>query len=561
MRKFAPIIPVLAIAGSIAVWSRAASPGLDHWSVDSLIKVFPEDPADMNKASGAPILVARNAHGSIQVALRSPEAISGLRVAVDPPSNGSSRLEAEAHHVGYVRVRGNTKDSPAKELVRKAPGYFPDPLLRDSSFDLKPGRTEAVWITVYAPAGAAPGNYTGAARLLAGESELGKEVFTVRVSAAQVPAEQTLKVTNWFDLEPESVARFYPTAKNPENYWRVVENLGRVMAAHRQNVILTPVFSLTDTAVEGDKIRYSFPRLDRWVETFQRSGLIGTIEGGHLLSRMSGYFTALAVPSYVIEDGAVVSKKLPPSDPRAEAFLNSYLPALYAHIQEKGWARNYVQHVHDEPHGAEIPVYSRFARIIHKLMPGIPTVDAVGLNQQTDYLSESTDIWVPVLGSFDKKLPLIASHLQKGGQAWYYTCIEPRGRHLNRFIDYPLVKVRLLHWFNYRHDFSGFLHWGGNYWSPEPFENVEPVINDGATLLPPGDNAIVYPDPERNSVLSSVRLEVMREGIEDYELFKVLEKQDPNKAATLAGTAIPNITDYVREVPEFRKLQAQLLGQ
>jgi hypothetical protein len=194
-------------------------------------------------------------------------------------------------------------------------------------------------------------------------------------------------------------------------------------------------------------------------------------------------------------------------------------------------------------------------------MPGIPTVDAVGLDQETDYLAESTDIWVPVLGSFDQKLPLIGGHLQKGGQAWYYTCIEPRGRHLNRFIDYPLVKVRLLHWLNYRHNFSGFLHWGGNYWSPAPFENVEPVINDGATLLPPGDNAIVYPDPERNSVLSSIRLEVMREGIEDYELFKALERRDPGRAAELGRAAIPNITDYVRDVPEFRKLQARLLGQ
>ncbi len=39
----------------------------------------------------------------------------------------------------------------------------------------------------------------------------------------------------------------------------------------------------------------------------------------------------------------------------------------------------------------------------------------------------------------------------------------PAGRHLNRFIDYPLLKVRLLHWFNFRHNLTGFLHWGGNF--------------------------------------------------------------------------------------------------
>lgn len=136
----------------------------------------------------------------------------------------------------------------------------------------------------------------------------------------------------------------------------------------------------------------------------------------------------------------------------------------------------------------------------------------------------------------------------------------PQGRHLNRFIDLPLLKTRLLHWFNFRHGFTGFLHWGGNYWSAEPFANVQPIINDGTTLLPAGDNAVVYPSPERNTVLSSIRLEAMREGIEEYELLVALARTDPNKARALAQEAIPEFTDYVRDVAAFRRLQARLLG-
>jgi hypothetical protein len=49
------------------------------------------------------------------------------------------------------------------------------------------------------------------------------------------------------------------------------------------------------------------------------------------------------------------------------------------------------------------------------------------------------------------------------------------------------------------------------------FENV-PSDWGGGFALPAGDNAIVYPDPEHDGVFVSECLEVMREGIEDYEL-------------------------------------------
>ena len=87
------------------------------------------------------------------------------------------------------------------------------------------------------------------------------------------------------------------------------------------------------------------------------------------------------------------------------------------------------------------------------------------------------------------------------------------------------------------------------------------MINDNETLLPAGDNAIVYPNPAKESVLSSIRLEAMREGIEDYELLVALAKHNPEKAKRLASTAIPNITDYVRSVPQFRSLQHELMAE
>jgi hypothetical protein len=331
------------------------------------------------------------------------------------------------------------------------------------------------------------------------------------------------------------------------------------MAEHKQNVILTPVMQLVTPRVDDERIVYNFDRLDRWVATFDKAG-VPIIEGGHLLDRVSGYQTPLRVPAYVVNNGHPVIEKLEPSDPRAEQYLHSFLSALYAHLKQRGWTNRYVQHIHDEPHDQERPIYNHYAKLIRSELPGIPTVDAVSLDQDLAFFADVADIWVPVLGSFDTGTDKIRAHTAKGGEAWFYTCIVPQGRHLNRFTDLPLIKTRLLHWFNFRYDFTGFLHWGGNFWSREPFDNIQPVINDGTTLLPAGDNAIVYPWRDKYTVLSSIRLEAMREGIEDYELLLALSKRDPHKARQLAVEAIPHFTDYIRDVAQFRNLQSRLLG-
>ena len=238
--------------------------------------------------------------------------------------------------------------------------------------------------------------------------------------------------------------------------------------------------------------------------------------------------------------------------------MNSFLPAVYHHLQEKGLVGHYVQHILDEAHGGEPPYYKRYAALVRKNMPGVKTIDAI--DQPASPVAADCDIWVPVLGRFDDHLAEIRKHVGQGGGAWFYTCVFPQGRYLNRFIDYPLLKTRLLHWFNFRHDLGGYLHWGGNFWDGDPYQNTEVVINAGHDLLPPGDAFITYPWREKNSLRSSIRLEAMREGIEDYELLRVAEAKDPARAHQIAAEAVPNINDYTRDVAVFRRLQQQLLA-
>ena len=508
---------------------------------------------EKNLAADQAWLIPRNGHASIQFALRGTEGVDALEVAVKIGGG----LQAQVRRVGYVPVRAKPPGTPADEVVRAAPGKFPDPLLEDLPFPLAANETAAVWVTVYAPAQTAPGAYKGEAVFRNGKRRLASLPFRIEVARAAVPAKQALKVTNWFSLDEKDVEPYYDLAGNPGRYWQVVGNIARVIADHRQNVILTPVLSLTEARVEGESLAYDFAKLDRWVKTFREAGTAEVIEGGHLIDRASGYDSPLKIPAFVVAGGQVQRQSLDPTDPRAEAHLNSFLPALYAHLKQMGWLDHYVQHVLDEAHGAEPPVYLHYVNIIRKNLPGVPTIDAI--DQTAGLLGDACDIWVPQLGKFDDGFNAIREHVAKGGQAWFYTCLFPQGRYLNRFIDYPLLKTRLLHWFNFRYDLTGFLHWGGNYWAADPFGNVEPAIEDGKEVLPAGDAFLTYPWREKNSIHSSIRLEAMREGIEDYELLHALAATNPDKARQLAAKAIADPTHYIRDVGDFRRLEEALL--
>ncbi len=121
------------------------------------------------------------------------------------------------------------------------------------------------------------------------------------------------------------------------------------------------------------------------------------------------------MPAFVVEGGGVRRAALDPDDPRAEAHINSFLPALYAHLKEKGWLDRYVQHVLDEAHGTEPPVYMRYVGLLRKAMPGVNIIDAI--DQTAGLLGSACDIWVPQLGKFDNAFDTIREHVNRGGQA------------------------------------------------------------------------------------------------------------------------------------------------
>jgi hypothetical protein len=117
---------------------------------------------------------------------------------------------------------------------------------------------------------------------------------------------------------------------------------------------------------------------------------------------------------------------------------------------------------------------------------------------------------------------------------WSYVCLAPQGQYPNRFLDYPSIRNRIIFWLSWTLGLKGFLHWGYAFWirwqvvpvnvpvSPWLDATGASIYCADRTPLPAGDPHIVYPG--RNRVCSSIRWEVIRKGMEDFEYLYLLEQ-------------------------------------
>jgi hypothetical protein len=144
-----------------------------------------------------------------------------------------------------------------------------------------------------------------------------------------------------------------------------------------------------------------------------------------------------------------------------------------------------------------------------------------------------------------------------GRQAWFYTCLAPKGEYANRFIELPLLRTRYVHWLNYKYNIPGYLHWGLNYWNQDPW-GEQTRMNYAGNILPGGDSWIIY--PHDGKLLSSIRYEAMRDGIVDYELLKLLERKNPEKAREIVNKVIFGFDRYDNSVEAFRACRREIMS-
>jgi len=116
-------------------------------------------------------------------------------------------------------------------------------------------------------------------------------------------------------------------------------------------------------------------------------------------------------------------------------------------------------------------------------------------------------------------LDAIAAHKARGGPKLVLQFVWIRAA--NTLTGLPTIRrsrCGFLPWVNYRYGLTGYLHWGGNFWTDRPFEKRSNLIGAEGSFCPRAITLSCTPTQSTTEVFVSERLEVMPRGvIEDYE--------------------------------------------
>lgn len=428
-----------------------------------------------NEYEGGQLIVARVKHDLVGLRveasdLRSAEAVlSGTNITV--------------RQVGYVHT--------IKPQYYKVPyvGLWPDPLLELPSVNVPAGRVQPLWVTVHAPTGTPPGEYRG----------------TLKLRVENAPSTTVkLLVTVW-DF----------TLPTPGKFRAMVVDGGRSKAfldrllANR----VSPAYAMVGWSWNGPQNPVRF-KAGHW--DFSAADKVAE----YCLARGMNIFTIARFPKL----GKYGFPKSYSADYSAR--FAKFLAAYAGHLRAKGWLKlGHVSNIDEAPARQWAACKANY-RLVKSVAPDVPVLQCLNEPKGVAALAGCADMWDVYIGQFYRTG--VARRRAAGDDVIWAVCCYPSS-HPNLFIDYPAMDARIIGWLSWKMGVSGFEYWSADSWGQDlkhlgahPFlTKVETNWKANTFGKYNGDGYLLYPGPN-GSVLSSIRLENLRDGIEDYEMLGLL---------------------------------------
>jgi hypothetical protein len=432
--------------------------------------------------------------------------LTGVTVDARPLKGAGGEIPVEWKRVEYVET---APPGYPTEYV----GWWPDPLYPAGPFDVAADRRQPLWFTVSVPPEAKPGVYRGEVVIRQAEHSVAVPVeLTVR--SFRLPRPGTLATA--FGLYAQVLSRWYhgdrPYAEvmTPEQYLPWCEFLGRYRLAPKN--LAQEFLGVTKTGdgsvtVDMSALRKLVtPLAPRYFAPYSCS--LHRTPNGNGLGQDDGRTSA--------SDAEVAAAAVRAS---ADEWTRLGFPRQ-AHI-----------YGYDEPRPEDYSFLREAYTKIHAAAPGYPIMQTIG-DPRPDDLVGAVDIWCPLSSCLDSLF--YAERLRAGDTLWTYTCCGPKHPYANFFIDRPATEHRVLFWQTRQYGATGFLYWCVCWWdgppnadSGQPCFPAVPLhwadIGTYKSYKDNGDGWLLYPGPSFTP-WPSIRLEVIRDGIEDYEYLALLSK-------------------------------------
>jgi len=497
-------IRALALAVSKAAVRRANDdPTLPYalTTYGPLITVFRDEPLPAGARQAIGLSACRNEREVAQLVILPCDLdLHKVRLEIsDLAGNNStiSRENVELNLVDYVWVK------PTRYRQERL-GWYPDPLLPLEPFDVAADSLQPLWVAVYVPKDAAAGDYQGEIRVIPENAPPISVPLRLHVWDFELPLRPALRTS--FALFESEINELYgwtgdlPQALRRQHYDLLLKR--RINAGCCYSHV-------------------PMPRLE---------------DLDYCMERGSNAITLGCIPDNL--------------NPWRDEDLNPWLDMLEPYLnylKQKGWYDLAWCYGYDEVvqpgYDAVRETYGRIAR----RYPGLKRAVTLGSVENPDLLSGAADIFIPETDRYRQE-PL-QRRQRAGDEAWTYTSMWPRHPFANAFTDYPRIDQRILFWQCWKYRVDGFMYYAINMWhtnsvaEPEDVEgdsriHADPLLRqairegkrypdvpwntyagDGAMA---GDGQLVYPGHD-GILLSSIRLESISQGIEDYDYLALLD--------------------------------------
>ena len=527
-----------------------------------LEKIKPREmPAAVTHAT---VRLAGNEYETVLIGVGNPGGetleITGIMIA----RSGESSLSISCSRIQYIPITQSSRwFAPAGGLwpdpvvpIEAVPGASGDGAPREirwvfgKAVEIPRGENRVFLLEIYQPAG-----------------ERCSENLSIAfdsVDAGLLPLD--VRVESWdFDLprEPAMATSF---------------NFSRALVAGQHSALSPAAFSLEELAMEYlhmlARFRISAARPDE--DCPASIGPDGTLRFDW---RSFDDLTGRLMDGALFQDAPPASSFIAPDPPSGLTPEQNtvFYREVAAHMREKGWLSRMYYLLPDEPLRAEYSSVREAGLSIKQIDPGIRTLVT---EPNAPELEGAVDVWcldIPFIGDslplmpvaarwpyrffFDLQLNPSPSRYQdrraRGEDAWIYTCNSAVFLdYPNLFIDSEACYSRIIPWLAFRWGFVGLLYWhtvygyslGGDPWKSQYIM----MANGDGNLLYPGFPGL--PEIHGHCPVASLRLYLLRDGMEDFEYLAMLSRSaGEDEARKNAKRAASTSLEWLRDM---RKIQA-----
>ncbi len=528
---------LLLPVGSV-MHAEAETDAVDIWSTYATEKVL-QDKTDgydaVRRAARVSVNACQGEYESTQLILTAKEDISSYNVEVSDLTDGAGNtFDAEnilVYHEKYIEVKETFEDNAET-------GMYPDALLpiekavEYGENTISAGNNQGVYITFNVPADQAAGTYTGTMKVTYDGAQAS---VPVTLGVNDILVSQTTHTQSKFNV---TFAHWLGELNSTQD---MLDSYISVMAEHRISPGL--IMFGNDSNYNADSIA---AYAEKAYELLQENPKMSTFAvPTPTMTDSSTGLPTLNGDTFGEYLNAIIDVALKSYDAEAETGfdLMSYAICTVSIIDEPdlndtlnrvpGVAEQFEGAISGakaylETQAAAKGVSDAFVQEIETSLDNFPLI--VSLTTTWTPADEETQKIItlcPQINLYDSASQRAVYAQQQ--QRWIYTCNQPHSPYPTYHIDDTLVSARSLSWMMSEYDITGNFYWAADLYQQYVGNGTYQPIDDYYGTAERyenanGDGYLMYPGAPygMDEPLSSLRLEAIRDGLEEYELWYAL---------------------------------------